>query len=140
MKKKKSEDVYRIITPQAAREELFIRKNIDNPLVNRVKEYIENNYSEEISLNKISKAVHVSHCHIAHLFREYVGATVGEYINIYRLVYAAELLEKTDYPIKDIRIMSGFRNDSYFCVCFLKYFGMSAREYRRAHPGSIENC
>lgn len=59
-----------------------------------------------------------------------VGCRLGDWLNRYRVNSAKELLVSTDKKNYKIAEEVGFSGYKYFSVCFLKYTGCSARDYR----------
>ncbi|NLL71740.1 MAG: helix-turn-helix transcriptional regulator, partial [Epulopiscium sp.] len=55
-----------------------------------------------------------------------------QYLLDYRLMKAKELLENTDYKVKDISDMSGFGTYNNFAKAFKKKIGSSPGSYRNA--------
>ena len=64
------------------------------------------------------------------LFRQVTGMTFKEYLNRVRVEEAERLLTNTDYPIIDIAVACGYRDQSYFTTVFKKYTGLTPRQYR----------
>ena len=66
------------------------------------------------------------------------GATVGEFLDEYRLRHAARLLASTDESIGIIADMSGFQSRSKFNTLFRDRFKLTPSEFRKAakseHP------
>ncbi|NOX86195.1 MAG: helix-turn-helix transcriptional regulator, partial [Chlorobi bacterium] len=56
------------------------------------------------------------------------GQTAGEFIRIYRLNRAAELLKKQSATVAEIAYDVGFSSPSYFAECFRKQFGVLPSE------------
>jgi len=59
------------------------------------------------------------------------GYSTSEFIRTIRLKRAVQLLEKSDYTIKEIMFMTGFNTASYFSKCFKKLYGVVPSEYLR---------
>ena len=59
------------------------------------------------------------------------GYSTSEFIRTIRLKRAVQLLEKSDYTIKEIMFMTGFNTASYFSKCFKKLYGVVPSEYVR---------
>ncbi len=95
--------------------------------------YIEEHYSEKITLETLSLYAGISEYHLAHTFKKCTGQSPIEYINHYRLSLAANRLIETDEQIIIIAIDTGFNNISYFNRIFKKRFGVTPREYRNNH-------
>ena len=66
------------------------------------------------------------------------GYSTSEFIRTIRLKRAVQLLEKSDYTIKEIMFMTGFNTASYFSKCFKKLYGVVPSEYvreqKKDHP------
>ncbi len=56
--------------------------------------------------------------------------SVNEFINIYRIQKAKELLAKDKYYIYEIAKLVGFDDQQYFTRVFKKIVGVSPSEYR----------
>ena len=64
-------------------------------------------------------------------FKRYLDTTPIRYLIRTRMDFAAELLKRTDDPIKEISEQCGFSDQLYFSAVFKKYFNCSPRDYRR---------
>jgi AraC family transcriptional regulator, dual regulator of chb operon len=69
--------------------------------------------------------------HVTRMIRKHLGMTPTEWINEFKLQYAANLLLHTDEPIVSICMESGFENLSHFYHRFRKYFQLSPAKYRK---------
>lgn len=92
--------------------------------------YINENYSEKITLNAIADSVGFSKYYISRLFKQHMGVTIIDYLIKVRLDKAKELLGKGDYSIKQISFMIGYSDPNYFTWSFKKYLGISPIKYR----------
>lgn len=92
--------------------------------------YINENYSEKITLNAIADSVGFSKYYISRLFKQHMGVTIIDYLIKVRLDKAKELLGKGDYSIKQICFMIGYSDPNYFTWSFKKYLGVSPIKYR----------
>ena len=68
--------------------------------------------------------------HLTRAFKKYFSLTPTEFLNKFKLRYAARLLINTDLKIIDIIYESGFENISYFNRLFKNQFTMKPSEYR----------
>lgn len=93
--------------------------------------YIHSNYTENISLDALSKALYVNKSYLSRIFREITGYTVNEYITIQRIKKAKELLKDSDYNITHIAELLGYDSITYFERMFKAYEKMSPTEYRK---------
>lgn len=95
----------------------------------RVKEYICDRYTENVSLQDISHEVGLSKCYFAQLFKQSMGITPYQYIIQQRISKAKQLL-KQDLPLVEIALSCGFANQSAFNKTFRKCMGTTPRKYR----------
>lgn len=93
-------------------------------------QFIQQNYSENITLEEIAQSVNVSKSTALNIFGRYLNDTPVNYLIAYRLKKAAKLLKTTENKISFIAQETGFETDAYFCRCFKKYFGITPSMYR----------
>lgn len=98
--------------------------------INIAKEYIENNFDNQITVNDISKSVNLSASYFSKLFKDSTGSSPYEYLLSVRLEKAKELLHKTDLPISQIAYKTGFNSDANFIYFFKKQSGISPLKFR----------
>jgi len=67
------------------------------------------------------------------------GLAPIEYVRDILMQHAAELLENSDYSIKEISYRVGMNDAKYFAKCFKKKFNMTPSEYKKntIHLSSI---
>ncbi len=99
-------------------------------LVLKAEQYVRYHYAENLTLQKISTEIFVSPNYLGRLFREQTGYKFVDWLNLFRVEQAKRLLEQTEARTSEVATQSGFTSYKYFSVCFLKYVGCSAREYR----------
>jgi len=95
--------------------------------------YMEDHYLEPITLVDIAKQSDISVRHLNRIFRTYYNTTPINYLLHLRLERACMLLAKTDLPITQVSLNSGFNDSNYFTRQFRKTYGMSPKSYRKAH-------
>lgn len=108
-------------------------KDYKRELVLKVKEYIDRNYSEELTLESISSNHHISSCYLSIIFKEVMQTNFQEYIINIRIERAKKLLRTKEYKIKDVAFLTGFNNQHYFSRIFKRITEMTPREYRELH-------
>ena len=94
--------------------------------------YVQNHFSEPISVSDAAGLIDYSDAHFMRVFRRETGFTFGEYLSDYRLRYASYLLRERPDSVGAIASLCGFDNFSYFIRRFRRKYGMSPREYRSA--------
>lgn len=115
-------------------------KDNEFPMVNEkirrmhnIKLYIEENFSEDISLNELSKRFLTSQSSLVRDFKEFTGETVNNYIIKTRLSQAKYLLLNTNMSIKKISSEIGYKDQNHFSRIFKKFNGISPTSYRKPH-------
>ena len=96
----------------------------------RILEYIENNYTDTITLEQLAHISGMSKNGIIAMFKRLYGATPMKYINNLRLNKARELLKNTDLPISQLAYQCGFTDSNYFARVFKEQQGVSPRRFR----------
>lgn len=86
--------------------------------------YINQNLSEDLSLDKLCHQFFVSKTHINRLFRQATGTTVWDYITVKRLFLAREKIQAGANP-SIIFSECGFRDYSTFFRAYKNHFGYS---------------
>ena len=100
-------------------------------IISPVIEYIAENLSEDITVNKLSEMAHLSKSYFMKCFKKFLGLTVTEYINQVRIKAICELLLNTDRKVTEIAFSCGFRNIPNFNRRFKETVGCTPYEYRR---------
>lgn len=96
-----------------------------------LRNYINCNYSQNLSLQNVSKLYFINDKYMGRLFKKQIGCTFHEYLNKVRLDHAVSLLIHTQKSVIMIAMDCGFQNVTYFNRIFLKEHGMSPVKYRR---------
>lgn len=102
-----------------------------NPAVIRAIDYININYTQEITMEELCKISGVSKQHLCRLFRSVLNYRPMEYIAKRRIQAAKELLTNTSVSIEEISEETGFCTSSYFCKLFKRYEGLTPSQFRR---------
>ena len=93
--------------------------------------YIQQNFTEKISLREFGEQFHLSEKYISRYFKEHFHITLSQYVTYLRLEHAKQLLQDTDIPVTDVAMQSGYQNVSYFIRSFKKTYGVSPLKYRK---------
>ena len=97
-----------------------------NAAVSAAIEYINNHFNENITLEHLCNVSgKLSEQYFCRLFKQHTGFRPVEYILRKRIAIAYSYLEKTDMPISEVAVLSGFNNTSYFYRNFKKFTGIS---------------
>ena len=93
--------------------------------------YIRDHYTENVSLDTISSVVHMSKYHFCRLFRDGVGMTFLEYLNVYRMSKVHQLLLETDMSLEQIAEKVGIASAANMARIFKKGYGESPSVFRK---------
>ena len=93
--------------------------------------YIQQNFTEKISLREFGEQFHLSEKYISRYFKEHFHITLSQYVTYLRLEHAKQLLQDTDIPVTDVAMQSGYQNVSYFIRSFQKAYAVSPLKYRK---------
>lgn len=98
--------------------------------ISPVLDYIHQNYSEDLSLEKLSRILNINEQYFCRLFKKATGSNITDYINFIR-IYNAEKMMKTNMNITEIAEHTGFSSISYFNRIFKKYKQYTPNEYKK---------
>ena len=114
------------------REELVEpEKEQTNQFVRQVKELVEQNIREELSVEDLAGQVHLNADYLNRIFKKETGSTLGNYVTSQKMERAKFLLLKTDWSIGDVAAAVGYYNYSSFNRSFKKMTGESPQEWRK---------
>ncbi|AIQ59355.1 response regulator [Paenibacillus borealis] len=103
--------------------------NSDRNSIIKATQYIQQYYYQEITLQSISRLVHLSKNYFANLFRKEVGESFLEYLTRIRIEKAKSLLTG-ELKAGDVGTLVGIQDPKYFSKVFKKITGVSPSEYR----------
>lgn len=106
------------------------RSNRNQKLLSKVKDYVDGNYNENITLTSISKDFGISSGYLSVLFNDYIGQNFIDYLTNLRIQSAKNLLKRTDLKIYEIADRVGYRDAYYFSTAFKKIVGINPTDYR----------
>ncbi|MDF2892696.1 MAG: DNA-binding protein AraC-type [Clostridia bacterium] len=99
--------------------------------IDRVIEYMEENYNAAINLDDLCQVANQSLYHFIRVFKQETGKTPHEYLIDIRINKAEDMMKREEHSIKEIAEICGFINLSHFCTVFKKKIGESASSYRK---------
>ena len=116
-------------------EDNILGQPIDSPVktMQHAIEYIEKNYSSNISLKQLASYLYISPFYLSRLFPKFSGYTFKAYLNHVRLSKAKEMLTKSNDSIYAIASRCGFNNVRTFNRAFKQYIGLSPSQYMKKH-------
>lgn len=95
-----------------------------------VLEYIENHFSEEITLEAMSRMAGMSPKYFCRYFKTFLHKTPIEYLNHKRIEQACYELNVLDHSVTEVGYNCGFHDTSYFIRIFKKYTGITPKQMK----------
>lgn len=115
---------------QAAADEDKKESASSSFIVKNALTYIEENYTQKLTLGEVAEKTYVSQWHLSKLLNRHTGQSFSDILNHTRIEHAKELLKDPSLRIGDISEQVGFLDLAHFSRVFKKQEGVSANEYR----------
>lgn len=126
-------DVYYILAELMRCDVIHTLRETEDKSVDGIQamlDYINENYMENMNLQKACRMAHVSQAQFCRNFKKITGDTFVHYLNFKRVYEAEKLLCSTEKDITSIAYDVGFSATSYFCKIFKYYYKVSPQKYR----------
>ncbi len=101
----------------------------DKSLSYEILTYINNHFSERLSVDDIAKHFGISPSGLMHTFTRYTNHSIYNYI-LYRRITKAKKLMYTDMSLNDVAYACGFNDYSNFLRAFKRHTGLSPKKYK----------
>lgn len=105
---------------QKPRSEEKQEMKVTNLFVQKAMDYISMNYSQKLTLTKISEQLCITPNYLSELFKKHTGQNVSEYIIDYRLEKACQFLKNPQLRIGEVSEKVGINDVRYFSSMFKK--------------------
>lgn len=112
------------------------KTNSFDPMMEKAKQYIKENYDKKISLDDMCKLTYLSASHFCSLFKQYTGSTFVTYLSHMRIAKAKELLAESNFKVYEVAVMMGYDDFRHFSKMFKKAEGINPRQYREKLSGA----
>jgi Response regulator containing CheY-like receiver domain and AraC-type DNA-binding domain len=112
-----------------------LEENAGGGIISKAMHYIGENFSKDLSLEEVSRFVDISPYYFSKLFKKEAGENFIEYLTRARIKNARDLLNETEKSIKEVCVLSGYRDPNYFSRIFKKVEGVTPSEYREIVGG-----
>lgn len=97
---------------------------IHDSRINTVLEYIHAHYSQEITLDQLTKLTNLEKNYLIRLFKQYMNATPHQYITKYRFIIALSLIKK-GYAPGEVALQIGYSDVASFSHAFKRIYGIA---------------
>ncbi|WP_455716202.1 helix-turn-helix domain-containing protein [Anaerosporobacter sp.] len=126
--------IWELYYEHAKENDVFDEENsVNQERIKPVLDYIEKNYSCEVSLSELAGLIPMSEGQFCRIFRQTMNRTPMQYIMRYRIMQSCHLLTETNKKIAEIANLSGFNNISYYNKVFLSVVGCTPKQYRNSN-------
>jgi two-component system response regulator YesN len=98
-------------------------------IIETVKDYIDENYKEDISLDDVADYISFSKYYLSKLFKEVEGINYKDYLIKVRMEEAKKRLKEGE-KIKVVACEVGYSDRNYFSRAFKKYTGISPGKFQ----------
>jgi AraC family transcriptional regulator len=102
------------------------------PWLDAVLEILHQNAEAPLSLGSIALQVGVHPAHLARVFREFHGSSLGAFARALRIDLATRLLTGSEHSLAQIALIAGFADQSHFSRVFKRQTGLSPGVFRRS--------
>jgi two-component system, response regulator YesN len=106
------------------------RSRKDKKRVEVVKEYVEKNYRENITLAKIAEMVYMNPNYFCEVFKSQAGENFIDYVTRVRVEKAKALLRDMKIKTYEVSALVGYDDPGYFSKVFKKFVGITPGEYK----------
>jgi two-component system response regulator YesN len=100
-----------------------------NNIVKTTREYLENHYADDISLEDMAEQVNISPQYFSKLIKKTTGFNFIDWLSMLRVKKAKELLTNSNLTVKEVCFMVGYKDPNYFSRIFKKRIGITPSEY-----------
>ena len=92
--------------------------------------YINQHYSEDISLEELAKEFNISASHLRRIFKQVYEISPINYLIKHRIATATDYLLKTDMSVAEVARQVGYENTTHFSHLFADRIGCTPSEFR----------
>lgn len=121
------------LTPIATKSFEKVYFDSGSEKVNKVFEYVANNFRQNIKLDEIAVVANMSKTAFCRYFKLRSLKTFTEYLNEVRINYACKLLIENQLSISEIAFECGFNSPTYFTRQFKSVKKLTPKEYFKSH-------
>lgn len=122
-------EIYKLLGILFENELLKLNTHPINNFPQKVIDYFEENFAEDISVTMLCKRFGYTPAHFCRKFKQSTGLPPMTYLKIYRLEVARDKLRTGKSSISSIATECGFPDANYFTRCFKAHFGVSPTSY-----------
>lgn len=105
--------------------------NDESDIVNSIVNYVNNHFTESLSLKSFAAKHNYSSAHISNMFKHQTGMTFLEYVQSKRIQESCRLLANTNKSGADIANIVGYTDVKFFNKVFKRITGMTPKQFKQ---------
>lgn len=109
-----------------------LKKSDSQYIIYEIKNYINENYHQDIKLKKVASLFFMNPVYLGQLFKKATGMQFNDYLNYVRIEEAKKLLRQTNMKVVEISKVVGYKDPKYFVQKFKSTTNIS--------PSSFKSC
>ena len=128
--KSKLKNIMRLYLEKTFNELSINRRLKINSIIEKADKYLEENYTEDITLEDIARVVNLSPYYFSRFYKEASGRNFIDRLIAIRIEKAKYYFQNTDLSLKEVSGLVGYQDPNYFSKLFKKMTGYTATEYK----------
>lgn len=109
------------------------KKNRSQLPIRMAKQYVQENYNRQVSLEDVAEAINLSPAYLSTMFKKEMGINFSDFLISCRVEAAKELLKTTDLSIAEVAGQVGYTDSRHFSKTFQKLVGLKPSVYRKLY-------
>lgn len=131
---KKKGALYSLLAEFDRVAEYIEKDSLNLYFLDKVLDFVENNYALDCSLSKASSQLGYSYSYISRHFQKSFGISYNSFVNQFRISKSCYLLKNTDMSVLECSIECGYSSVYSFMRNFKSICKMTPSEYREKRP------
>lgn len=111
--------------------------NKEHVQIKSVKEYIEANYAQNITLDSIAELIYMNPSYFSTFFKKHTGQNYKQYLTEIRMKHARQMLLNSDLMVYEIAEKVGYNSARLFSDMFRKHYGQIPQEFRQSKGTAV---
>ena len=103
---------------------------IPNGITEQCRQYVIAHYKEKITVTDIADYIGRSPNYVSSIFKEKVGMSLTDYINLEKINAAKNILKYSDLDVSTVSNFLSFSSQAYFGKVFKDITGMTPKKYK----------
>ena len=108
-----------------------IRQKNSQGILDHIDREISVHYMDKLSLKSLGEKYYINSAYLGQIFKKKYNMSFKDYLNVYRIDRAEEILMNSDDKIYKIAEQVGYNNTDYFISKFVQLKGETPLQYRK---------